>query len=178
MAPPAVDDRSERELILRAQRYEAEALADLFEKNFDPLQRYVTTIVGVEGRAEEVLRLVFLKALESLPKFRRYETGFAPWLYRIANSILTEKSRAAAAAAAEPLPEGAGPARLRQAIARLTPDQHEVLCLRFIAGLPATTVARATGRRTGQVLALQHRALLALGRSLDPLPVEDAAEAS
>lgn len=177
MAPPAVDDRSERELILRAQRYEAEALADLFEINFDPLQRYVTAIVGDAQRAEEVLRLVFLKALESLPKFRRYETGFAPWLYRIANSILTEKTRAGAIAAG-PQGDSGGPARLRQAIARLTPDQYEILCLRFIAGLPATTVARATGRRTGQVLALQHRALLALRRSLAPEPAETVTEAS
>lgn len=177
MARPAVDDHSERELILRAQRYEADALADLFEVNFEPLQRYVTTIVGDEGRAEEVLRQVFLKALESLPKFRRYETGFTPWLYRIANSILTGKARAAVAAA-ETLPEGTDPARLRQAIARLTPDQHDVLCLRFIAGLPATTVAKATGRRTGQVLALQHRALLALRQSLAPEPAAAATEAS
>ena len=177
MAPPAVDDHSERELILRAQRYEADALADLFESNFDPLQRYVTAIVGDEAKAEEVLRQVFLKALASLPKFRRYETGFRPWLYRIANSILTGRARGTAASAAA-LPEGIGQDRLRRAIARLTPDQHDVLCLRFIAGLPATTVARATGRRTGQVLALQHRALLALRQSLAPEPAEAATEAS
>ena len=176
MAPPVEVDRSQRELILRAQRYEADALAELFESSFDAVQHYVSTIVGDEARAEEVLRQVFLRALEGLPKFRRFDTGFEVWLFRISNAILADPARGTPSSA--PLPpagEDPGP-RLRAAIARLTPDQREVLCLRFIAGLPAATVARATGRRTGQVQALQHRALLALGRLLAP-PAAEPAEA-
>ena len=173
MAAPAVADHSQRELILRAQRYESDALAELFESNFDPVHRYVSCLTGAEARTEEVLRQVFLKALESLPKFRRYETGFAPWLFRIANSILAEGTRGTAAA--DVPPAGANPhERLRVAIGRLTMEQREVVCLRFIAGMTAETVARATGRRTGQVHALQHRALLALGRLLAPAQAEPA----
>jgi RNA polymerase sigma-70 factor (ECF subfamily) len=171
MAAPARADEAERELILRAQRYEADALADLFEHNIDALHHYLSSILGDEARTEEVLRQVFLRALEGLPKFRRFETGFAPWLYRIANSILADRARAGAGDIPAAGEGEDGAARLRAAIARLTPDQREVVCLRFIAGLPAATVARATGRRTGQVQALQHRALLALGRMLAPAPV-------
>lgn len=161
---------SEQELILRAQRYEAEPLAELFEAHFDDVYRYVYGRVGDHGMAEDLTRQVFIRALEGLPKFRRFAAGFAPWLYRIANSLLAPKSedRARAGAAPEPLPADAPEAaRLRIALRSLTADQQEVLSLRFIAGLPANTVAAATGHRLSHVLALQHRALVGLRRALN-----------
>jgi RNA polymerase sigma-70 factor (ECF subfamily) len=55
---------------------------------------------------------------------------------------------------------------LVDALWTLTPDQREVLVLRFVADLPLDDVARITHRRTGAVKALQHRALDALARAL------------
>ncbi len=52
------------------------------------------------------------------------------------------------------------------ALARLTDDQREVLALRFVADLPLEAVAHMTGRSTGAVKALQHRALEELRRAL------------
>lgn len=156
---------SEQELILRAQRYEAEALAELFEANFDDVYRYVFGRVGDHSLAEDMTRQVFIRALDGLPRFRRFQTGFAPWLYRIANAILAARTRGEEAV--EPLPADApAPARLRIALGSLTPEQQEIVSLRFIAGLSAQMVASATGHRLSHVLALQHRALLALRRSL------------
>ena len=43
-------DRGERDLILRAQRYEAEALADLFDGHFDGLYRYVHALLADHPR--------------------------------------------------------------------------------------------------------------------------------
>ena len=68
-----------------------------------------------------------------------------------------------------PVPDRAGPEpwepidpALVSAIGRLTPDQREVVVLRFVADLPIEAVARITGRTTGAVKALQHRALAQL----------------
>ena len=65
-------------------------------------------------------------------------------------------------------------ARVRAALAQLSPDQQEVLVLRVVAGLTAQEVAEATGRTVGAVKALQHRGLDSLGRLLgkerDPYP--------
>jgi RNA polymerase sigma-70 factor, ECF subfamily len=171
-------DRGERELILRAQRYEPEALADLFDAHHDGLYRYVHTLVGDDAATEELVRRVFLRALEGLPRYRRYESGFATWLERIANAVLSQADRPLV-----PMP-GVAPddlppeARLREAIHSLTPDQLDVLALRFVAGHPADVVARATGRGLGRVQALQHRALLALRRALagDPDPAAGTLE--
>jgi RNA polymerase sigma-70 factor, ECF subfamily len=171
-------DRGERDLILRAQRFEADALADLFEGHFDELYRYVHTLTGDGAATEELVRRVFLRALDGLPRYRRYESGFATWLERIANAVLSESGRPAGTPAPMPSLDLPPEARLREAIRGLTPDQLDVLALRFVAGLPANAVARATGRGVGRVQALQHRALLALRLALtgepDPAPGEVA----
>jgi RNA polymerase sigma-70 factor, ECF subfamily len=174
-ASPA-HDRSERDLILRAQRFEADALADLFDAHFDGLYRYVHTLVGDTAATEELVRRVFLRALDGLPRYRRYESGFATWLERIANAVLSESGRPAGSPAPMPALDLPSEARLREAIRGLTPDQLDVLALRFVAGLPANAVARATGRGLGRVQALQHRALLALRLALNGEPEVAPAE--
>jgi len=52
-------------------------------------------------------------------------------------------------------------------LAQLTPDQREVIGLRFVADLALEDVARITGRKVGAVKAMQHRALAQLARILD-----------
>ena len=55
---------------------------------------------------------------------------------------------------------------LHGALMLLTPDQREVVTLRFVADLAIEEVARITGRPIGAVKALQHRALRALAATL------------
>jgi RNA polymerase sigma-70 factor (ECF subfamily) len=172
----AAHDRGQRDLILRGQRYEADALAELFDNHFDALYRYVHAFVGEEAACEEVVQRAFLRALDGLPRYRRYESGFATWLERIANAVLSESAVTPGSQPPPPAPDLPPEARLREAIRVLTPDQLDVVGLRFVAGLPAGAVAKATGRGLGRVQALQHRGLLALRRALsgepDPTPVE------
>ena len=49
---------------------------------------------------------------------------------------------------------------------QLTPDQREVVTLRFVADLAIEEVARITGRPVGAVKSLQHRALRALASAM------------
>lgn len=67
-----------------------------------------------------------------------------------------------------PAPPPADPVdpALVTALAALTPEQREVVVLRFVADLPLEDVARIVKRRVGAVKALQHRALEALARTL------------
>ena len=57
--------------------------------------------------------------------------------------------------------------RLRAAIGCLTPDQQQVLALRFGEGMKAREVAEVMGKNVGAIEALQHRALSALRRVLE-----------
>ena len=63
-----------------------------------------------------------------------------------------------------PAPEAAEPfdPDLVAALGDLTPDQREVVVLRFVADLPLEAVAAITGRPVGAVKSLQHRALAQL----------------
>lgn len=58
-------------------------------------------------------------------------------------------------------------AAIRRILALLPPDQAEIVLLRVVAGLPVDDVAQITGRRTGTVRVLQHRALRRLADRLE-----------
>lgn len=53
----------------------------------------------------------------------------------------------------------------------LTPEQRDVLLLRFVAGLALEEVAETKGRSVGAVKAMQHRALASMRRVLEESPL-------
>jgi RNA polymerase sigma-70 factor (ECF subfamily) len=65
-----------------------------------------------------------------------------------------------------PAPNEPFDAALHDALLQLTPDQREVVTLRFVADLAIEEVARITRRPTGAVKSLQHRALRVLAAAL------------
>jgi RNA polymerase sigma-70 factor (ECF subfamily) len=56
--------------------------------------------------------------------------------------------------------------RLLEAIRRLTPEQQQVITMRFIDNLDVEDIARLTKRRPGAIHSMQHRALASLYRYL------------
>ncbi len=59
-------------------------------------------------------------------------------------------------------------AMLQEAIVDLSEAQQQVIIYRFVEGLSTGEVARMIGKSEGAVKSLQHRALAALQRNLDP----------
>ena len=60
--------------------------------------------------------------------------------------------------------------RLRRAIARLTPEQQQVIVLKFAQDMSNAEVARIMGKPEGAIKALQHRALTNLREWLKDAP--------
>jgi RNA polymerase sigma-70 factor (ECF subfamily) len=125
---------------------------------------------------EDLLGEVFLQVARDLPRFSGDEGALRRWVFAIAHNRLLDARRRAArrpAIASSAVPEQPVPVHeavdpeLVDALAGLTPDQREVLVLRFVADLPLEDVARITRRRVGAVKALQHRGLEALQRNLE-----------
>jgi RNA polymerase sigma-70 factor (ECF subfamily) len=56
--------------------------------------------------------------------------------------------------------------QLREAMGLLTPEQEEVLTLRFVLGFGIEEVAEITRRPAGAVKSMQHRALASLQQKL------------
>jgi RNA polymerase sigma factor (sigma-70 family) len=127
---------------------------------------------------EDVLGEVFLQVARDLHRVRGDEAAVRRWVFRVArNRVIGDARRRARRprVASDAVPEM--PARahgepfdaaLVAALQRLTPDQREVIVLRFVADLSLEAVARITHRRVGGVKALQHRALAELAATVSP----------
>jgi RNA polymerase sigma-70 factor (ECF subfamily) len=116
--------------------------------------------------------------VESLPK---QKGSFPAWVFRIARNLVTDSYRRGAVRQevawpaeqmeAQPAPDSAGdlpflPHQLERALASLTPEQQEVVHLRFVEGLSASEIGEIQGRAVGAVRALQFRALATLKETL------------
>jgi len=175
-----VQNTDERDLVRRAQQRDADAFTELYQRHVDLIFRYVLYRVGDQAAAEDLTSEVFMRVLESLATYEDRGAPFAAWLYRIANARVIDYWRRASR---QNVSLDAGevdvpvdlPARdviaqraLAQSLQRLTPEQQEVLMLKFVADYNTAEIAQLTGRSEGAVKALQHRALAALARLMEP----------
>jgi RNA polymerase sigma-70 factor, ECF subfamily len=153
----------------------------LFDHYHLPVYRYIASRVHRPSDAEDLTQLVFVKALEALPRYESRGIPFGGWLFRLARNAVVDFTRTRHEHAdldavvyhgtREPGPEDV--AMLRQdmdqvavALAALTDDQREAIALRFFAGLSAREAAEVMGRQEGTIRGLQFRAIAALRRQL------------
>jgi RNA polymerase sigma-70 factor (ECF subfamily) len=132
---------------------------------------------------EDCLGEVFLGVARDLPRFKGADDAEAVrrWVFTIARHRVVDaarRSRRRPKVVDAPLPDVHGRAEeaegldgeLLASLRALTPDQREVVALRFVADLSLEDVARLTKRSTGAVKALQHRALENLRAAVSPEP--------
>ena len=126
---------------------------------------------------------VFLNALHSISSFKWKGIPFSAWLFRIAHNQIVDYLRKKKNTAV-PLDESLvslvsndnnpqliveqklDTEQLLLATKQLTEAQREVISLRFAGELPIAQVAKAMGKSQGAVKALQHSAIVALGKTL------------
>lgn len=184
-------------LVRAAQEGNLAAFGQVYEAYYLRVYRYAAARVGQGAEAEDVAQEVFLKALNSLHKFKFSGPPFAAWLFRIAHNLIIDRARhvkAASAATSGPpadLDQALGVAgnenveeqallsldmeALREALGKVTKLQRQVIELRFIAGLSLAETAGVMGRKENAVKALQHSALGALRRLLAPMASPEVA---
>jgi len=168
---------TESELVQRAIHGDTAAFGELYQMHLTRIYRYIFYKVGDATEAEDLTEQTFLKAWEAMGRFREQGVPFAAWLYRLAHNVVIDFHRTQHEAV--PLdelidaedrqlaPDEAAAIRLdvqalKQAIGRLTPEQQQVVILRFVQGLSHGDVAHIMGKNEGAVRAIQHRALRAL----------------
>lgn len=165
--------------LVRLKRRDAQAWNDVFEENHLIVFRAVLAQVREPAVAEDITAQVFLEALQGIGRYRDKGKPLVAWLTTIARNRSTDwlrkqrreqeaLSREAALSAIgteETLPGDA-----YALLEPLTPEQREVVALRFIEGFSLEEVASATGRSPGAVKSLQHRALRQLRGALSTTP--------
>jgi RNA polymerase sigma-70 factor (ECF subfamily) len=168
-------------LVERARAYDEKALGELYDRYAPKMYAYIYRRIGHAATAEDLTGELFLRVVRSLRNDQAWRESFSAWLYRIAHNLVVDHYRRFPAEPDQPVEtsmesDSGDPAaavesrvareRLRAATRRLTPEQEEVLALRFGEGLTTAETARILNKSTGAVEALQHRALASLRRIL------------
>ena len=160
----------------QAKRGDAEAFGRLYELYVGEVYRYLYHRVDRLEDAEDLTSQVFLKAWQSIGKYRSQGVPFTAWLLRIAHNTVVDyyrskkreisltklESDAGALDSTQRLEEEVERLQLRRAILRLREDYQRVIVLRFIMGMNGAEVAAIMGKREGTIRVMQHRALSAL----------------
>lgn len=190
---------TESDLVALAVRRDAAAFGRLYQLHLDAIYRYVYYRVGNTAEAEDLTEQVFLKAWEHIGAYDQRGLPFAAWLYRMAHNAVIDyhRTRRPAAPLSDALAEtlvdrGDGPDRLVErrleagelasALRTLTPDQQQIILLRFVQGLSHAEAAAVMGKSEGALRILQYRALGALNAALrhagESIPRPTATEAA
>jgi RNA polymerase sigma-70 factor (ECF subfamily) len=172
-----------RGLVGRAQEGDRAALAELYLIHFDRIYGYLQVTVGNRHDAEDLTTQTFLRMLESIDRFRWQSAPFSAWLFRIAHNLAIDHFRSSTRwqpqeEVPEPQPDestsaeaGAlqsiGRSSLRELIEGLSPDQQQVLTLKFVFNFANGEVAIILGKTEGAIKSLQHRALVSLEKQIE-----------
>src|SRR5918999_3994570 len=175
-APVALADHVSA-LVERARQSDKEAFGRLYQLYHGRVFRLAR--FHLDGAAEDVVAETFLRAWVALPRYRNTGAPFVAWLYGIARHVVADElaARRRVEPRAEPPDDSTNPGpderlgqddrlALAMAIARLPQAQRRVVELKFLIGLSNAEVAKAFGKTTGAINAMQWRALRTLRRML------------
>ena len=171
-----------RAQVRRAARGDEQAAGALFDRYYPRVYRYARARLGTDVEAEDVASETFARVLKGIADFKWKGAGFEAWLFRIASNLVVDARRAAGRQhPSGDVPEDATPVEhgpedvtlrkevvgdVRDVLAKLPPDQREVLILRFAAELDTHEVGRVMNRNPNAVRQLQFRALTGMRRMM------------
>ena len=179
------------DLVAAAQRGDQDAFAELYSRHVHTVYRYIRWRIENPHNTEDLVSVVFLRALRQINSVSYVGRDFPAWLVTIARNAIYDHAKSAQyrlnryvpavpeqRAHEDPAAETVGrftgrtvSRNLTLALRKLSGAQQECIGLRFYAGLTVTETAAAMGKDTGAVKALQHRAI----RRLAGLLPDDAA---
>ena len=162
-------------LMIRYQRGDGSAFAQLVRRHQSPLYNFAFRQLGATQVAEDVVQDAFVRVVQNAADFK-HEARFTTWLYTIARNLCIDQMRKRALrrhpsldeARAQNDGEGEGPTlgeqtadnranverdaggaeikqRIAKAVEALPDDQREVFLMRELANLPFKEIAEITG---------------------------------
>ena len=167
-----------------------QAFEKIYEFYYEMILKYLVKRTLSSEVAYDLTADTFIKAFESLQKFKWTGVSIKVWLYRIAINALKNQRRNPSSAALEDVPEGhEGLAvdvkeelkeldktlfgdeeltKLSDALATLKPEHQNVISLYYFTGMSQKEIAETTESSESAVKAVMHRAMTNLRDLLSP----------
>ncbi len=174
--------KSDTNWLIEARRLDENALEAIYDAFSDELYRYAYRLIGDRQAAEDLVAETFYRFLRALHAGGGPREHLRAYLYRVAHNLAVDGHRRGhgevlelpennetptsdddPSSAAEKVIQGE---EARAALWRLTPEQRQVIVLKFFQGLSNKEISVAIEKPVGAVKALQHRGLNALRRVL------------
>ncbi|TFH37316.1 MAG: sigma-70 family RNA polymerase sigma factor [Anaerolineales bacterium] len=163
-----------------ARRLEEDVLGEIYDALSPELYRYGYRLLGDVEQAEDVLSETFVRFLRAIRAGGGPKTHLRAYLYRTLHNLVIDRHRRQEPAWHELVPEeiaageSTNPAysvqqqldgrKARALLWHLTPEQRQVILLKFFQELSNAEIAAALEKTEGAVKALQHRGLASLRR--------------
>ncbi len=163
----------DKTLLHKAASFDEAALAEIYDRYENPLYRYAMRLLGNRQLAEDCISDTFLRFLRSLRNGSIPGENLQAYLYRISHNWIvdhyrrehiTEEIQESYFSDEHESPENQVIAnleseRIRAAILSLTPEQQQVIMLKYFDGWPNEEIALVIEKSVGAVKALAHRSL-------------------
>lgn len=157
------DQLYERLLVIRCQAGDEGAYRELVDRYTPRLTYYLRKLVPQRDRIDDLLQETWIDVFRQLPRLQA-AAAFAVWIYRIAHGKAARDWRTLSRFPMErvaPEPQIAEDdeapfspdqaERIHSALDQLTPEQREVLVLRFLENLSYEQIAQVIGSNIGTV---------------------------
>jgi RNA polymerase sigma-70 factor (ECF subfamily) len=171
----------EHGLLSRAKALDEAALAQIFDTYYPVLYRYFYYHTAHMQTAEDLAAQVFQRLLARLHAGTGPDRNVKAWLFRVAQNLLVDDARRFTHRNHAPLDEDAPDdqypveeqtqsmllrEQMQSLLMELTPQQREVIILRFLMDMTSVETAEVLKTTVGATKALQNRALSLLRRKL------------
>jgi RNA polymerase sigma-70 factor (ECF subfamily) len=171
---------SDTELLELARQFDPGALALIYDLYSPGLYHYSMRRLSDNALAEDCVAETFRRLLQALKAERGPERHLQAYLYRTAHNWISDHYRQEPAQPVELTneqhDENANPEEeaarrifqdaLRMALRKLTPDQQQVITLKYLEAWENDEIALSLDKPVGAVKSLQHRALASLQKML------------
>lgn len=172
---------TEQQMLAGLRAYDQSILGEIYDRLSPELYRYAYRLLGDPHQAEDCVADTFEHLLAAVKKGRGPTDHLRAYLYRSAHNLAAERFRKRRYTQI-PLDEWLGDPQAasvedqaikqrqaeetRRALWKLTPDQRQVIVLRYYEDWELSEIAEVIGKPHSAVKALQHRAIEALKRFL------------
>ena len=173
--------KSEKHLLKRARTLDQHVLAEIYDRYSPKIYAYAVRMLGDDIRAEGCVTETFNRFLTALRQGSGPKAHLQAYLYRISHHLITEQLRCESTLSLDS--GGSGDTvsdlspredalnapmqgRVSEALRAISPDQRQVILLKYLEGWSNAEVAKAIDKPVDAVKSLHNRGLGALQRLL------------